>query len=125
MNYLILLFLSLVRPVKAEDGKTLRVCEKSVAQTYISPRGTALEFPSDPEKVFLGTKNTFSINYVRSDLVISPLSLTAKSNLFVYIQGRRFVFALSTSANAGPGLYFVKDCETDLVKEGSKSGKRK
>ncbi|RYZ78462.1 MAG: hypothetical protein EOP06_29030 [Proteobacteria bacterium] len=125
ISSILLLFLSFAREVKAEEGRVLRVCEKSVAATFISPKGTVLEFPSEPEKVFLGTKSTFSIDYIRSDLVVSPLSVLARSNLFVYIHGRRFVFALSTSATSGATFYFIKDCEKDLAIEGSKNRKRK
>lgn len=111
---LVLLFLSLVPQVYAENVKTIKLCEKNVATAYISPRGTVLEFPTEPEKVVLGTKNSFSIEYIRSDLAISPATLNSKSNLFVYLQGRRFVLDLATS-QAGVTLYFIKDCDADKV----------
>ncbi len=125
MGKFVLLFLSLVPKIYAENVKTIKLCEKSVASAYISPRGSVLGFPTEPEKVFLGTKSTFSIDYVRSDLVISPMTLNSRSNLFVYLQGRRFVLDLITSTTNAASLYFIKDCETDLVKPGNQSAKRK
>lgn len=124
MTNLILLFLSFVPVVRAEVGKTIKLCENNVATVSISPRGTALEFPMEPEKVVLGTRSTFGIEYIKNDLTISPATMNSRSNLFVYLQGRRFVLDLVTSP-AGVGLYFIKDCETDRVRPESKNGRRK
>ncbi len=119
--YKILLFLSLVPPVFAENVKTIHLCEKSVATIYISPKGTVLDFPSEPEKVVLGTKASFSIEYIRNDLAVSPATMNSKSNLFVYLQGRRFALDLAT-ATGGTTLYFIKDCDFDK-REVRKNGK--
>ncbi|PIU00993.1 MAG: hypothetical protein COT74_00330 [Bdellovibrionales bacterium CG10_big_fil_rev_8_21_14_0_10_45_34] len=119
---LIFLFLSFIAPVWANSVKTVRLCEKGVLTAYVSPRGTVLDFPTEPEKVVLGSKNTFSIEYIRSDLTISPLSLQARSNLFVYVQGRRFVIDLITSQANGAATYYIRDCVEDRVKV-KKSGK--
>ena len=100
----------------AEDVKTIRLCENTVAVVLISPKGTVLDFPGDPEKVVLGTKNSFSIEYIRNDLAISPATLNSRANLFTYLQGRRFSLELSTSASA-PTLYFIKDCLDQKVPE--------
>ncbi len=124
MTNLILLFLSFVPAVRAEVGKTIKLCENNVATVSISPRGTALEFPMEPEKVVLGTRSTFGIEYIKNDLTISPATMNSRSNLFVYLQGRRFVLDLVTSP-AGVGLYFIKDCETKRVRPESKNGRRK
>lgn len=110
----VILALCLSPQVFAENVKTIKLCEKSVAPIYISPKGTVLDFPSEPEKVVLGTKSSFSIEYIRSDLAISPTTLSSKSNLFVYLQGRRFVLDLATS-QSGVTLYFIKDCDADKV----------
>lgn len=113
---IIFLFLSLVPPVwAASNVKTVKLCEKSVAQAFISPKGTVLDFPAEPEKVVLGTKNSFFIEYIRNDLAISPSTLGARSNLFVYLQGRRFVLDLVASRTSGVTLYFIKDCVDDKV----------
>lgn len=112
----VLLLISYVPPIWADTVKTVKLCEKNVAQALISPRGTVLAFPVEPEKVILGTKKSFSIEYVRSDLTVSPLFSNARSNLFVYLQGRRFVLDLTTSMNSGYTMLFIKDCLEDRVK---------
>jgi hypothetical protein len=115
---IILLALSLVPPLWAATGhdvRTVKLCEKSVAQAFISPKGTVLDFPAEPEKVILGTKGSFFIEYIRNDLAISPATLGAKSNLFVYLQGRRFALDLSASSTNGATLYFIKDCLDDKI----------
>jgi hypothetical protein len=120
---LILFFLTAsASHVWASEVKTLRLCENAVAQVRISPRGTVLEFPTQPEKVVLGTKGSFSIEYIRSDLAISPATFSSRSNLFVYLQGRRFVLDLVSSQSSGVTLYFIKDCQDDKV-EVKRSGK--
>lgn len=111
----IFLLLYLIPPVFAQSVKTIQLCEKSVASIRISPKGTVLDFPAEPEKVVLGTKASFSIEYIRNDLAVSPATLSSKSNLFVYLQGRRFALDLSTSPQAAT-LYFIKDCDSDRVK---------
>lgn len=125
MIKVIMLFLSLVTKIYAEEGKTIKLCEKTIATARILVRGTVFEFPTEPEKVFLGTKGTFSIDYMKSDLVISPLTMNSRSNLFVYLQGRRFVLDLSTSSSNGASLYFIKDCDSDRVNPEVKNAKRK
>ncbi len=114
INIFIKLFLYLSAKALAENVKTIKLCEKSVASVLISQKGTVLDFPAEPEKVILGTKNSFSIEYIRSDLAISPLTVNSKSNLFVYLHGRRFALDLSTSS-FGATLYFIKDCYADKV----------
>lgn len=109
------LFLALISPAKAESGKVIRLCDNNVAKIFISPRGTALDFPTEPQDVVLGAKGLFSIKYIRNDLTISPTTLNSRSNLFVYLQGRRFVLDLTTSAN-GATLYFIKDCMEEKIK---------
>ena len=100
----------------ADNVKTVRLCENAVAVALISPKGTVLDFPADPEKVVLGTKGSFAIEYIRNDLVISPGTMSSRSNLFVYLQGRRFSLDLATS-QAGSTLYFIKDCQEEKVLE--------
>jgi len=115
----ILIFLG--PPVWAANVKSIKLCEAEVAPVLISTRGTALEFPVEPEKVLLGSKGSFAIEYIRSDLTISPLSSNSRSNLFVYLQGRRFVLDLISSPSTNHALYFIKDCPEGREKR--KSGK--
>lgn len=112
----LLLLLSLVPNVFAESVKTIKLCENSVANVLISPKGSVLDFPSEPEKVILGTKGAFSIEYIRNDLAVSPTNIASNSNLFVYLQGRRFSLSLSSN-RSGSTVYYIKDCELNKRKD--------
>jgi hypothetical protein len=116
------LFLSWVTPAKADRVKVLSVCENMVVDVAISPYGTVLDIPVEPEKVILGTKGSFNVEYVKTDLAISPTNSQSKSNLFVYLLGRRFAFELKTSP-AAPTLYFVRDC-TEKIPTNKKANVR-
>jgi hypothetical protein len=124
IHTILFLYLSLVPKLFAQTVKTIKLCEKNVAIAYVSTRGTVFEFPTEPEKVVLGTKNSFSIVYIKSDLAISPATFNSRSNLFVYLQGRRFVLDLTTSPSGG-SLYFIKDCDADKIRPEIKDAKRK
>ncbi|PWU17444.1 MAG: hypothetical protein C5B49_08860 [Bdellovibrio sp.] len=117
----IFILINMIPPAVADSTKTIKLCENSVATVQISPRGTVFDFPSEPQKVVLGAKNSFSIEYIRNDLAISPNTMGARSNLFVYLQGRRFSLDLVTTPG-GVTLYFIKDCLDDRVKV-KKNGK--
>ena len=93
----------------AKDAKTIRLDDKSTATITISGRGTVLNMPTKPTKVVLGRANSFGIEYCDSDLIISPLSPTSRSNLFVYMLGRRFSFDLVTSMAEGSAVILVRD----------------
>jgi hypothetical protein len=93
----------------ADEAKVIRLDEKSIGRVLISTRGTVLSFPIKPSKVILGRAGTFGIEYVENDLAISPLSTAARSNLFVYLFGRRFSFDLITSAEGGSPVVRVLD----------------
>ena len=93
----------------AEEAKIIRLDEKTIGKVLISTRGTVLSFPIKPTKVILGRAGTFGIEYVESDLAISPLNTAARSNLFVYLYGRRFSFDLVTSPQGGSPVIRVLD----------------
>ncbi|MBI4925317.1 MAG: hypothetical protein HY843_05280, partial [Bdellovibrio sp.] len=103
LNFLALIIFGLVigifctRLIHAKNIKLLRLNNNVVATVKISPKGTIISFPTKPTKVILGNKGSFGIEYVENDLAVSALSSHAQSNLFVYLEGRRFAFNLSTS----------------------------
>lgn len=105
----------------ASEVKTIRLSEDNIAKVYISTRGTVLSFPSKPSKVILGRANSFGIEYVENDLAISPLTVSARSNLFVYLFGRRFAFDLVTSPDSGTSVIQIRDA-LDISKK--KDGKK-
>lgn len=93
----------------ADEAKVIRLDEKTIGKVLISTRGTVLSFPIKPSKVILGRAGTFGIEYVENDLAISPLNTAARSNLFVYLFGRRFSFDLITSTQDGSPVIRVLD----------------
>lgn len=100
----------------AKDVRTVRLNNKTVARISVSSRGTVLNFPVRPTKVILFRKGSFGIEYVENDLAISPLSANAKSNLLVYLEGRRFAFFLSTSDSLGDDIVLVRDVLDEQIK---------
>ena len=104
----------------ASEVKLIRLSEASVAKIFISTRGTVLSFPTKPSKVILGRANSFGIEYVENDLAISPLGLSARSNLFVYLFGRRFAFDLIASPESGTSVIQIRDALEIKAKDGKK-----
>ena len=98
-------------PANGREAKILRLSDSGTAEVVISGRGTVLSFPTKPTKVILGKANSFGVEYVDSDLAISPLSPTARSHLFVYMAGRRFSFDLVTSMNDPSAVILVRDAK--------------
>ncbi len=97
------------------DHCIVRLDNRSVARTPIAVDGTVLDFPIKPSKIILGRKNSFGIEYVESDLAISPLAPSARSHLYVYLEGRRFTFDLSTVMNGGCAIIVVRDSKDNQV----------
>jgi hypothetical protein len=93
----------------AGEARVIRLSESNVGKILISTRGTVLSFPAKPTKVILGRSGSFGIEYVENDLAISPLSSAARSNLFVYVLGRRFAFDLVAAPQAGTSVIQVRD----------------
>jgi hypothetical protein len=94
----------------AKEARTLKLTEKQVANIAITPgRTTILSFPSRPTKVILGNKGVFAVEYVENDIAIAALAGSARSNLFVYLEGRRFAFSLSTNSGIGDEIILVRD----------------
>jgi hypothetical protein len=106
---ILILLLAFTLDAFADEVKVIRLDEKTIGKVLISTRGTVLSFPIKPSKVILGRAGTFGIEYVENDLAISPLNTAARSNLFVYLFGRRFSFDLITSAQGGSPVVRVLD----------------
>ena len=92
----------------ASQVRRLRLNPESVAQVQISVKGTILSFPSKPQKVILGRKGAFGLEYIENDIAISPLSMTAQSNLTAYLEGRRYTFQL-TASPVGDDIVLIRD----------------
>lgn len=79
-------------------------------------RSSILSFPSRPSKVILGSQGQFAVEYVENDLAIAALKPGAHSNLFVYLEGRRFGFDLRTTSGIGDEIVLIRDSEDRKVK---------
>ncbi len=97
------------------DRCLVRLDNRGVAKVAIAVDGTVLDFPLKPSKVILGRKGSFGIEYVESDLAVSPLSAGSKSHLYVYLEGRRFTFELSTIMGGGCPIITVRDSRENQV----------
>jgi hypothetical protein len=94
----------------AKDARTVRLNDEKMAPIFVHPgQSVILNFPVKPNKVILGNKGLFSVEYVENDLAVSALTSTAKSNLFVFLTGRRFGFDLITTMAPGDEIVLVRD----------------
>ena len=94
----------------AKEVRTLRLSSQVIGRIRVAPgRSTVLSFPARPVKVILGSQGAFAVEYVESDLAIAALKPNSKSNMFVYLDGRRFAFDLTTIPAGGDELVFVRD----------------
>ena len=88
----------------------MKLDQTTVARVYVSPgRSTILSFPSKPDKVILGNQGVFAVEYVENDLAIAALSGRSRSDLFVYLEGRRFAFDLEAVPGGGDTIVLVRD----------------
>ena len=104
-------------------AKTLYMKDTDVARVAVAlGRTTILSFPTRPSKVVLGNKNLFAVEYIESDLAISALHAQAKSNLVVYLQGRRFTFDVVAAQTGGDEILLIRDA---MLKRSDKKAKWK
>lgn len=95
---------------KAGDVRTVKLNQTLVAKINIVPgRSTVLSFPTRPTKVILGNQGEFAIEYVENDLALAALTSHSHSDLFVYLDGRRFAFDLVTVPSQGDTIVLVRD----------------
>lgn len=93
----------------ADNVRRLRLNSEAVAEIKVSTKGTILSFPTKPQKVILGKKASFGLEYVENDIAVSPLSITSRSNLTVYLEGRRYTFSLVASESRGDDIILIRD----------------
>jgi hypothetical protein len=105
---LLLVFVSL--SAFAAKARTVYLSETDMASIRVVPgRSTILSFPIKPNKVILGNQGMFAVEYVENDLALAALRGEARGNLFVYMEGRRFAFDLSTVSGSGDEIILVRD----------------
>lgn len=112
------LVLLLVNDSEAKNSlRTVRCDESKMIEVYVKPSfSTIINFPVKPDNVVLGGKNQFGIEYIKNDLALTALSSNARTNLFVYLFGRRCGFHLMASSASHDNLILVRDPEESKIK---------
>jgi len=101
----------------AKKARTIYLNEKKTESVFVIPgESTILSFPTRPTKVILGNSGLFAVQYVESDLAVSALRGGVHSNMFVYVEGRRFGFDLRAVSSGGDGVVLVRDTVEEKVK---------
>jgi len=115
---LILLVALLLGPTgHARKARTVYLTDKKMERVSVSlGRSVIINFPSRPTKVIVGNQGLFAVEYVENDLAIAALRSPAHSNLFVYMEGRRFGFDLRTTSAEGDEILLVRDSEDQKIK---------
>ncbi len=98
-----------IKNVYCDDSKMVPILVKPTFTTI-------LNFPVKPDSVVLGSQKLFSVDYIKSDLAINSLTSNSKTNLFVYLFGRRCGFELRTSHGDHDNLVLVRDPEENKIK---------
>jgi hypothetical protein len=98
-------------------ARTVYLTDSRMEVIRITPgRSTILNFPSRPSKIILGNQGLFAVEYVENDLALAATKMAASSNLFVYLDGRRFAFDLHTTQGNGDEIVHVRDSDDQTVK---------
>ena len=84
-------------------------CNETTPARVDVPLGlvTILSFPAPPKEVVPGEAG-FEFKTIRQDLIVKAQRPNAKTNLFVYLEGRRCFFHLF-SARQGDEIMLVRD----------------
>lgn len=79
-----------------------------IAPVHVHPDGTVISFPLKPD-IHVGKKGSFDIVFVENDLVVSPKIIGTKTNLFIYLLGKRYTIKLIYSGNGGDQIISIRD----------------
>lgn len=101
-------------PIKREKC-VVRLDNKEAAHVAIGMNGTVLNFPVKPKEAILARANSFGAKYVESDIELSPFGSSSTSNLYVYLEGRRFTFVLTTTPVSDCPVILVRDAKDTLI----------
>lgn len=106
-----------IKKVSQPKVKMIYCDESKLSPIYVKPTFTTIiNFPIKPDNVVLGGKNLFSVEYIKNDLAVNSLSYNSKTNLFVYLFGRRCGFELRSSSSDHDNLILVRDPEEVKIK---------
>lgn len=110
-------FLSAFSMAEAKSSRTIRLNDKRTESIFVRPgHSTILNLPSRPTKVVLGDKSLFTVQYIENDLAVSALSSIGRSNLFIYLEGRRFGFDLKATSQEGDEIVLIRDHDEEKWK---------
>lgn len=111
-----LLFLFVQDSEAKTQLRTVKCDESKMIEVYVRPNfSTIINFPIKPDNVVLGGKNQFAIEYIKNDLALTALASNSKTNLFVYLFGRRCGFQLMASTQSHDNLILVRDPEETKI----------
>ncbi len=97
--------------------RTVKCDESKMIEVFVRPSfSTIINFPIKPDNVVLGGKNQFAIEYIKNDIALTALSSNSRTNLFVYLFGRRCGFQLMASSANHDNLILVRDPEEVKIK---------
>lgn len=97
--------------------RTVRCDESKMIEIYVRPQfSTVINFPIKPDNVVLGGKNQFGLEYIKNDIALTALTTQSKTNVFVYMLGRRCGFELIASSLRHDNLILVRDPEETKMK---------
>jgi hypothetical protein len=109
---LLALFVYRVANADVKTARAVRCDESKMVAIYVRPHfSTIINFPIKPDNVVLGGQGLFAIGYIKSDLAVTSLGPSSKTNLFAYLTGRRCGFLLITSTDRHDSLVKVQDPE--------------
>jgi hypothetical protein len=84
-------------------------CDDLHSQLVVVPYGrvTVLSFPTSPKEVVPGEAG-FDFKTIRNDLVIKAMRTGSKTNLIVYLEGRRCAFHINGGIT-GDEILLIRD----------------
>ena len=91
------------------EVETIRLSDRDIYAVNVSSDGAVLNFITKPEKIILGRDGEFQVGSVNNDIAITSLKENARSNLFVYLLGRRYAFSLNSGRAGGRKIVTVLD----------------
>ena len=107
----------LAKPVRRPAGvKTILLGDMEIGTINVHPDGTVVNFPGKPD-IHVGKKGAFEIAFVENDLIISGKAPGSKTNIFIYLGGRRFTLKLVFNGASGDQIISVRDPRDSLVEE--------
>jgi hypothetical protein len=109
---LFVLALAVRSALAAGRVRTVYLDERKIENILIRPGLlTALHFPVKPDNAAFGMSGVFAPSYIENDIVIGALKPQGRTNMMVYLFGRRFTFELLTSSGAYDEIVEVRDAK--------------